>query len=126
MTQILEFLEIKDLEAFNWNDLHEAIKKCTVLGNKMVDAEDIILIFDKLKDIIFINGGKDFLFPNGKDSISREEFISLLKPKCTYSEETLKELFNYLVKTERNFTKDDYKNQFIDKRRIWHYVRNVS
>ena len=104
---VLNFLEIKNLNAFNLIEFENNLKKCKILSTSM-DTADIIKTFNKLKDIIFINGGKQFLFKNG-NSLSCDDFISLLQPKSNFDTDTLTSVFNYLVKTDRPFTMEDYK-----------------
>lgn len=111
---ILKFLEIENILAFNLIEFETNLKKSKILSTQM-ETEDIIKTFNKLKDIIFISGGKNFLF-NNKTSISCDEFISLLQPKSNFSTDTLISVFNYLVKTDRNFTYDDYKIYIEDAR----------
>ncbi|MCQ2816250.1 MAG: HU domain-containing protein [archaeon] len=113
----LNFLEIPDIMAFNIYDLENAINNNIILQDTKIPSEDIFKIFNNIKDVIFVNGGKSFLFPEGVDSVSSEDFINLLSQKTKYTNTELTAVFNYLVKTNRNFNKDDYKRYFEETRK---------
>ena len=69
----------------------------------------------KLRDIVYINGGKKFFFneDNNLNSIDCDTFINLFRNKnVTYDNDTLMNIFFFLVKTDRNFNENDYFNYF--------------
>ena len=68
----------------------------------------------KLRDIVYINGGKNFFFNNeDKKEINCDAFITLFKNKnAPYDINILTNVFFFLVKTERNFNENDYYNYF--------------
>ena len=111
---LLNFIEIPDINCFSIKDLDLRIKACKIL-NTGINSEEINEIMKKLKDVIYINGGEKFLFNNEmnpNNTLSCEMFIQILGDKVPYDEETLINVFNYLVKTDRTFNKNDYLKYF--------------
>ena len=108
---LLYFIGIKDINAFSIEDFIFYIKQCKVAETK-IGIKDFNLILDKLKDVIFINGGINFLFKNENNNLSCENFINIFKEKINCGIEMLKDVFYYLVKNDRNFTLEDYFKYF--------------
>ena len=111
---ILKFLGIKNFDSFSLKEFITLVKKCTILQTSM-NRENFIKNFRKLKDVIYLNGGAQFLFNNNlnnKDTIDCATFVKILKEKSDINEEILIYTFRYLVKTERDFNMDDYINYF--------------
>jgi Ca2+-binding EF-hand superfamily protein len=69
-----------------------------------------------------MNGGEKFLFDNdinkNKNSLNINIFVKLLKDKCSLDVETLKNAFYYIVKTNRDMTREDYMEFFAKKSRV--------
>ena len=111
---LLNFIEIPDINAFSLKDFDLRIKACQILTSD-INSEEINEIMKKLKDIVYINGGEKFLFNNEinpNNSLTCDMFIQIFGEKVPYDEETLINVFNYLVKTERLFNKNDYIKYF--------------
>ena len=105
---LLNFLGIKDIKAFSLEDFIFFVKKCKVAEAKF-NKNELKPILENLKDIIYINGGANFLFKNGtSDSLTCDTFIKIIKEKVNYEYDILKDLFYYMVKTDRAFTLNDY------------------
>ena len=111
---LLNFIEIPDINSFSLKDFDLRIKACKILRAD-INSEEINEIMKKLKDVIYINGGEKFLFNNEinpSNILSCDKFIQILGDKVPYDEEILINVFNYLVKTERNFERNDYIKYF--------------
>ena len=111
---VLRFLGIPDIEAFSLREFEQYVKICKIIEST-IGITELNNIIVKLKDIIYINGGTKFLFNkeiNPKNTISCDAFIKILKDKVPYSPDTLKNVFIYLVKVDREFDMDDYINYF--------------
>ena len=129
LDSFLSFIGIKDTKSFSLKDFILYVKNCKVVETKL-DKKDLNTIINKLKDIIFINGGINFLFKNGtNDTLSCDNFIKILKEKTDYESEQLKDIFYFLVKTDRNFTLDDYFKYFENDKKDLNetdYVTNMK
>ena len=111
---VLKFLGIPDINAFSLREFEKYVKACKIIEST-IGLSELNNIMKKLKDIIYINGGVNFLFNNEinpKNSISCDTFIKILKDKVPYSPETLINVFKYLVKIDREFDMNDYINYF--------------
>ena len=111
---MLKFLGVPDIEAFTLREFEKYIKACKIIETT-IGLKELNNIMKKLKDIIYINGGTNFLFNNEinpKNTIDCETFIKILKDKVPYSPDTLKNVFVYLVKVDREFDMNDYINYF--------------
>ena len=111
---VLKYLGIPDISAFSLREFEKYVKICKIIETT-IGLNELNNIMKKLKDIIYINGGINFLFNseiNPKDTIDGETFVKILKDKASYSPEILKNVFIYLVKTDREFDKNDYFNYF--------------
>ena len=107
---MLSFLEIPNKDAFSLRDLDESIKACKIMDTD-IEPNELLKILKKLKDIAYINGGSKFLFnneSNPKNTIDCETFINIFKDKVSYTPEILKDVFFYMVKTDREFNMDDF------------------
>ena len=112
--EVLKFLGIPDVNAFSLREFEKYVKACKIIEST-IGLKELNKIMIQLKDIIYINGGINFLFNNEinpKDTINCEIFIKILKDKVPCSPETLKNVFIYLVKTDRDFDMNDYINYF--------------
>ena len=116
ITEILNFIEINDINNFTLNEFYKKFSNSKVILNEM-SHEDIYNGFRQIKDIIYISGGEKFLFGN-KNSITKRNFINLFLNKTKYSYEGLSAIYNFLLKSERDFTISDYKKYFIDDNKI--------
>ena len=112
LESLLLFIGIKDVQAFSLEDFIICLKKCKVIETKL-DKKDLSSMLDKLKDIVFINGGINFLFKNdNNNSLTCCNFIKIFKEKTDYGDDYLKEIFYFIVKNDRSFTLDDYFKYF--------------
>ena len=112
--EILIFLGIPDINAFSLREFDQHVKQCKIL-NTNLEISEINEIMKKLRDIVYINGGKKFFFneDNNLNSIDCDTFINLFRNKnVTYDNDTLMNIFFFLVKTDRNFNENDYYNYF--------------
>ena len=111
---LVTFLEIPNKEAFSLKELIEYIKACKIMETH-IELSELFDILQKLRDIIYINGGAKFLFnneKNTKNSIDCNTFISLVKDKVPFSSEDIKNAFIYMVKTDREFNINDFNKYF--------------
>jgi len=114
--QILIYIEVNK-DAFSLNDISNGLKKCKILASE-TSSDEIIAIFFRLKDIIYTLGGESFFFnpaEGERDFLSKKKFISMLKSKeinVQYSEEILEAVFNFLTKTDRNLTLEEFRKHF--------------
>ena len=115
--KILNFLEIPNPDAFCILELEEKINNCKILTSNL-STKEILSIFSQIKDIIFIGGGKNFLFKNS-DSVSCADFVSLIKSKSNLDADEIRAVFYYLVKTDRNFTVEDYSRYIEGVKRVF-------
>ena len=119
--QILNFLDIPNINAFSLNNLifcfknTKIVKADSLISSKHEKSlgDDIITIYLKVKDIIYLKGGFNFLFQNNKMQLTKNDFILKLKsPVSPYEEETLSCLYDYIVKTNRMLTVNDFHIHF--------------
>ena len=125
LIHLLSYIDIPNINAFSLNDLFFHIKNTKILfTNTNISllpeqsiSERITSIYTTIRDIIYINGGLSFLFPNNTTHrLSKTEFTSLLKqPTSPYTESDLSALYDYIVKTDRLFTINDYNLYFSPK-----------
>ena len=116
ISQILQFIDIENQNAFTLQEFNDKMNACKIILNEM-NTSDIADLFKKLKDIIYAAGGKQFLFKD-KNSISKNDFIKLFLGQTNFSEESLNAIYYFLIKSDRNFTLQDYKKYFEDDQRI--------
>ena len=113
---ILNFLEIPNINAFSIRQFDDYIKACKIMETD-IELDKLLKILQKMKDIIYINGGAKFLFNNeinSKNTIDCETFINIFKDKVSFSPEILNKVFIYMVKTDREFNMDDFIKYFDD------------
>jgi Ca2+-binding EF-hand superfamily protein len=121
INQILSYIEVNK-NAFSLNDISNGLKKCKILASE-ISSDEIISIFQKLKDIIYTLGGEAFFYnplAGERDSLSKQKFITLLKSKevnVQYSEEILEAVFNFLTKTERCLSLEEFRKHFEDTKK---------
>ena len=111
---LLNFLDIPDINAFTLREFVLHVKACRILMAE-ITLEKLNEIMKKLRDIVYINGGPKFLFNNSinpKNIVDCKMFIKLLIDKVPYDADTLKSVFSYLVKTDRDFNMEDYIKYF--------------
>ena len=116
ISQILQFIDIENQNAFTLQEFNDKMNACKIILSEM-NTSDIFDSFKKLKDIIYAAGGKQFLFKD-KNSISKNDFIKLFLGQTNFSEESLNAIYYFLIKSDRNFTLEDYKKYFEDDQRI--------
>ena len=112
--EILTFLGVPDINAFSLREFDQHVKQCKIL-NTNLEISEINEIMKKLRDVVYINGGKKFFFndDNNPNSIDCDTFINLFRNKnVPYDNDTLMNIFFFLVKTDRNFNENDYLNYF--------------
>ena len=110
--EILIFLGIPDIKAFSLREFDYHVKQCKIL-NTNLEMSEINDIMKKLRDIVYINGGKKFFFSEDVTSIDCDTFINLFRSKnIPYENDVLINIFYFLVKTDRNFNEKDYMNYF--------------
>lgn len=118
INQLLTYLEINPF-TFSLSEFNQNLQKCKILASE-ITTEETINIFIKLKDIIYTLGGEAFFFGSNtspSDSLSKKKFVALLKSKeinVNYSEEILEAVFNFLTKTERNLSLDEFRKHFYE------------
>jgi Ca2+-binding EF-hand superfamily protein len=121
LEEILKFIEIKDIENFSLKEFIDNIKLCKLISQKN-DLSKFSTILKTINDVIYMNGGEKFLFDNdinkNKNSLNINIFVRLLKDKCSLDIETLKNAFYYIVKTNRDMTREDYMEFFAKKSRV--------
>ena len=113
---ILNFLEIPNINSFSLREFDDHIKACIIMETD-IELNKLFKILQKLKDIIYINGGSKFLFKNEtnpKITIDCETFINIFKDKVPFSPEILNNAFIYMVKTDREFNMNDFIKYFDD------------
>ena len=115
--EILKYIGIDNMDQFSLREFIEKMNLCKILSKELC-TEDIISEFNKLKDIIYTLGGENFIFENDKIMVSKKEFISKIMSKTAFQYEVLNNIYIYLLKTDRDFTKDDYKKFFVEDQRI--------
>ena len=111
---LLNFLDISDINGFSIKELDMRIKACKILQAE-ISVEKLNEIMKKIKDVVYINGGEKFLFNNEinpGNTLSCDMFIQILGDKVPYDEDILSNVFSYLVKTNRDFNKNDYIKYF--------------
>ena len=111
---LLKFIGIQNYNAFSLKEFIYLVKTCKVLQTSL-NISEFNKVFKKLKDVIYINGGAQFLFNNkinNKNTIDCDTFVKLFKDKIPFSEEIIVYVFRYLVKTDRDFNMNDYINYF--------------
>ena len=111
--EILKYIGIGDIYQFSLRDFILRMNLCKIIS-KELRTEDILSEFNKLKDIIYTLGGEKFFFEKDKIIISKKEFIEKIMAKTSFQYEVLNNIYIYLLKTDRDFTKDDYKKFFVD------------
>jgi len=120
INQILIYLEINPFN-FTLNDFHLSLQKCKILSYE-INTDETINIYLKLRDIIYNLGGEIYFFgnnPHVSDSLSKKKFVSLLKSKflnVNYTEDILEVVFNYLTKTDRNMTLEEFRKYFVESK----------
>jgi Ca2+-binding EF-hand superfamily protein len=118
INQLLIYIEIKPFN-FSLNEFNQNLQKCKIFASE-ISSDETINIYIKLKDIIYTLGGEAFFFgnnPSPSDSLTKKKFVSLLKSKevnVNYSEEILEVVFNFLTKTERNMTLEEFRLHFYE------------
>ena len=110
--ELLLFLGIPDINAFSLREFEHQVKNCKILATNL-EIQDLNDIMKKLRDIVYINGGRSFFFSENKKEIDCDTFVNLFKNKnAPYENDVLINIFYFLVKTDRNFNENDYKNYF--------------
>ena len=117
MKDMLKFIEIKNIQSFSLKEFIDKITLCKLINEKN-DLSQFNTVLKKISDIIYMNGGEGFLFNKNKDTLDIRSFIELLKDKCSFDENTLKNAFYYIVKTSRDMTKEDYYEFFGKKSKV--------
>ena len=67
--ELLIFLGIPDINGFSLREFDYHVKNCKIL-NTNLDISELNEIMKKLRDTVYINGGKSFFFTNERTSIS--------------------------------------------------------
>ena len=114
LEEILKFIEIKNIENFSLREFIDKINLCKLI-DKNNDLSQFSKILKIINDVIYMNGGEKFLFNNNRDVLDINTFVKLLKEKCSLDINTLKNAFYYIVKTNRDMTRDDYVEFFAKK-----------
>ena len=113
--EILRYIGIEDMNSFSLREFKDKMDKCKIIS-KELSSEEIMSEFKKLKDIIYTLGGDKFIFGSNK-IISKDEFIEKIMAKTHFNYETLNNIYIYLIKTNRDFTIEDYNTYFIEDQR---------
>ena len=121
LEKILKFIEIENIQYFSIREFIDKINLCKLI-DKNNDLSQFNKILGTINDIIYMNGGEKFLFNNeinkNKDTLDINSFVKLLKDKCSLDINTLKNAFYYIVKTNRDMTKNDYVEFFAKKSKV--------
>ena len=115
--EILKYIGIEDIYSFSLREFNDKMNLCKIIS-KELSSEDIIAELKKLKDIIYTLGGEKFFFDKNQTKIPKSEFINKILDKTNFEYETLNNIYIYLLKTDRDFTIDDYKKYFVDDQRL--------
>lgn len=113
--EILQYIGIENMNSFSLREFNDKMNKCKIIS-KELSSEEIMSEFKKLKDIIYTLGGEKFIFGN-KKTITKDEFIDKIMAKSHFNYETLNNIYIYLIKTNRDFTIEDYNKYFIEDQR---------
>ena len=116
IAEILQYIGIENINSFSLREFNYKMNLCKIIC-KELSSEEIMSEFKKLKDIIYTLGGEKFFFDNNRKTITKEEFINKIISKTNFEYETLNNIYIYLLKTNRDFTIDDYTTYFIDDQR---------
>ena len=119
MEKILRYIELKNTQNFSLTELMDKIKSWKLINKNYIDLSDFNKIFKKLNDAIYMNGGEKFLFEN-KNTLDVDTFIKLLQGKNSLDENSLKSAFYFIVKANREMTKEDF-NKFFGKKNLENY-----
>ena len=114
MLKILKYLTIDNPNKFSINTLYSKLNQCKITSYEMTN-EDINSKFDIVYNMIKRNGGKNLLFKNG-NSISLNDFISIMKPISNYTSNVLTILFSKLTNKTNVFTTNDYELLFTENK----------
>jgi len=69
---------------------------------------------NSIKDIIFSIRDKSEIFKGNKKSISKEDFTKLMRNQgTTMAEIIIHSVYNYITKTDRNMTLDEFNDNFL-------------
>ena len=110
--ELLIFLGIPDINAFSLREFEHQVKNCKILTTNL-EIQELNDIMKKLRDLVYINGGRAFFFNENKKEIDCDTFVNLFKNKnAPFDNDILINIFYFLVKTNRNFNENDYKNYF--------------
>ena len=110
--ELLIFLGIPDINAFSLREFEHQVKNCRILTTNL-EIQELNDIMKKLRDLVYINGGRAFFFNENKKEIDCDTFVNLFKNKnAPFDNDILINIFYFLVKTNRNFNENDYKNYF--------------
>ena len=121
--KILTYLDIMPL-SFNLRELIVKMDQCKIIFNE-ITSDDIVSTTNTLKDIIFSLKNKNELFKD-KKTISKDEFTSLIKNAGTnLSEILIHSAYNYITKTDRPMTADEFENNFMKKPEDGFEVRSI-
>ena len=115
--EILKFIEINNLEQFTLQEFIDKIHLCKII-NKTNDLTQFSDILKQINDIVYMNGGKNFLFNNElnkKDTLDINTFIKIIKSKSSLDNNTIRNAFYYIVKTSRDMNMNDY-IEFFEKK----------
>ena len=107
---LLKFLGIQNSDSFSLREFIYLVSICKIPHSSLSNKE-FNLIFKKIKDAIYINGGSQLFFNNSindKDTIDCNTFVKILKDKTLIKDELLIYFFRYLVKTDRDFDMNDF------------------
>ena len=124
MEEILRFIEIKNTKNFSLKEFIDKIKLCKLI-DKNVELSQFNIVLKKINDVIYMNGGEKFLFDNeinkNKNTLDLNTFIELLQGKNSLGEKELKIAFYYIVKTNRDMTREDYYEFFAKKSKVKYF-----
>lgn len=118
INQLLSYLDLNPF-TFSLSEFDLKLQKCKILASE-ISTEETINIFIKLKDIIYTLGGESYFFgpnPSPSDTLSKKKFVSMLKSKeinVNYSEEILEAVFNFLTKTDRSLSLEEFHKHFFE------------
>jgi Ca2+-binding EF-hand superfamily protein len=113
LERVISYLEL-DPAGFSMQDFDINFNRCKILASELTSHE-VLAYYQRLKDILYTLGGRDYIFGN-KSFVSRSEFVSKLKDKVPFTPDIIEAVYHYMTKTDRNLTVDDYEQHFIAER----------
>ena len=91
--EILQYISINNIYSFSLREFRDKMAKCKIISTEL-RTKEILTELKKLKDIIYTMGGDKFLF-EGKNTITKDEFINKIVENTNYDYETINNIYIY-------------------------------